>query len=211
MTVQHSLFSIHSERRLSRYSAVRQSRAPGFIQLDPAWQGHSRILLKTLSRTFPPTSGSGYTLLLWLRLDELGCPATIPLITLSDASNRCFVRVSLETGSATLSFSSSLDITVSFSAYAFRPGRWYHVAIVHNRPRVSSSDVVTLYVDGKAIAAEKTLWPASPAAGFPVQLVIGMSRDDGDGTTTAKWSAGPCWMFDGDLGEDMIFVSHCHK
>jgi hypothetical protein len=169
--------------------------------------GYSCLELKSLPRTFPPTTGSGYTLLLWLRFDELDPRASIPLVTLRDASHRCFVRVSLQPESGTLSFSSSLNKDVSFPGYTFRAGRWYHVAFTHSRPRVSSSAPVTLFVDGVRVAVETALWPSPPVSGFPVELTIGTAKEDAqlDGTTS-KWSVGPCWMLDGDLGEDMIFV-----
>lgn len=198
----------------SRLSGIRQSRWPSFIHFDLSRFGHSSLELRSVGpRPFPPTS-SGYTFMAWIQIATFDPKMNLTILSLQDASQKCNVSFYIDKDTQSPILQTSSSRTTKFNNFKFGTGKWYHVAIVHHRPRVSSTSGVSLFVDGQLVEVGRATWPSQPAAYFPVQGFFGTPKSavgsEGlkDGRRSGlKWNLGPTWLIDGDLSEDMIYVS----
>ncbi|KAF2139013.1 uncharacterized protein K452DRAFT_255050 [Aplosporella prunicola CBS 121167] len=145
---------------------IKSSRQPPFIQLDMSLHGYSSVELRDLGRTFPPTTpNSGYTISCWLRVDKFDEDHHTTIFGAYDSSQTCFVLVYLEKGSHNLILQTSMTASrpsVRFKSTAFKEGVWYHVAIVHRRPKVVGLSVANLFVNGEFAEQVKCSFPSNP-------------------------------------------------
>ncbi|KAL8292462.1 hypothetical protein RQP46_001074 [Phenoliferia psychrophenolica] len=192
---------------------VRNSRYPSFIHFDLSRHGYSALTLRSLGRQFPPPT-HGYTYLAWLSIEHGPSAADERLIVFGcgDATGRCHVEVSI-TPDLRLALATSLNKPpVVFAGFKFETGKFYHLAVVHQRPKYSSNSPVTLYIDGKLVEVSKAPYPVAPPKEWEVQGWLGTPKDRvpngrlGKGKSQLKWDLGPTWLIHGDVPEEMINV-----
>ncbi|KAI9232881.1 MAG: hypothetical protein BYD32DRAFT_374162 [Podila humilis] len=127
---------------------VTHSRWPSFVQFD----GYSRLDLRSLgNHNFPPTSG--YTFLAWLCIESFDDELAIQILEISDEDQRCFLSVEIEAETHKLVVSVSHHHSVSFN-FAFEIGRWYHLALVHAKPKLT--------IPGGSLSIMDVLYNLSP-------------------------------------------------
>ncbi|KAF2758334.1 beach-domain-containing protein [Pseudovirgaria hyperparasitica] len=147
--------------------AMRASREPPFMQFDLSLQGYSSLELKDLGRPFPPTSSAGYTIAAWIRIDRFDESCHTTIFGACDSTQQCFVLAYLEKGTKHFILQTSVSTpkpSVRFRFNAFHEGRWYHVAIVHRRPKAMSSSKAALFINGEFTEQIKCAYPISPPA-----------------------------------------------
>lgn len=191
-------------------SGIQQSRWPRYLQFDMSQHGYSSVELKSIGqRQFPP-SNSGYTFFAWINVERYDPNMHLTIFGLNDASQRCFMMAYIERDSHRLILQTSLNYSVRFKHFVFRPQQWYHIAIVHQRPRYSSSSAAALFVDGRFIESIKCTYPSQPASGFPIQAFLGTPKEFsprlGRGMVSLAWNMGPAYLIDDDLPEDLLHV-----
>ncbi|KAI1379000.1 beach-domain-containing protein [Hypoxylon crocopeplum] len=209
---------------------MQKYASPPFIQFDLSQQGHSSIELPSLGRPFPPQSSGGYTFAVWVRVDEFDPRSHTTLFGAFDSTQTCFLLAYLEKDTRNFILQTSVTShrpSVRFRTFTFKEGRWYHVAIVHRRPKTMSPSKASLYVNGEFVEQIKASYPASPPlsggstesfASFtststktmPVQAFLGTPRELsshlGTGLIRSKWSLGTAHLFDDVLSDDFLSV-----
>ena len=211
--------------------ALRSSKKPSHIQFDLSLHGYASIELPTLGRTFPPTTASsGYTFAAWIYINRFDIHSHTTIFGAFDASQTCFVLAYLEKDTQNFILQTSVKSSrpsVRFKSTVFREGRWYHVGLVHHRPRTMSSSKAALFVDGEFVEQVKCQYPsAPPTAGTsadtfpslsssnvkqsPVQVFLGTPQDLssrlGSNVVSTKWSLASFHLFEGALSDDLIAV-----
>lgn len=196
--------------------AVRVSRQPASIQFDLSRYGSSSIELPTLRKIFPPSHSDGYTLALWARFDTFDAGAHTTLFGACDKTQTCFVLAYLEKDTRNLILQTAIKgsrPSVRFKCVAFQPDKWYHICIIHKKPRTTSSSKASLFVDGLFVEQVKANFPATPPSdrsGAPkIQAFFGTPQDlapNTDGTCMSLWSLASAILFDITLTEDLLAV-----
>jgi hypothetical protein len=212
---------------------MKASHSPPHIQFDMSLHGFSSIELPTLGRTFPPPATvQGYTFTAWIYIDQFDPNAHTTIFGAFDSSQTCFVLAYLEKDTKNFILQTSVTSSrpsVRFKSIVFKEHRWYHIGIVHRRPRTISSSKAALYVDGEFAEQVKCQYPASPPpppsgtdsfASFtgshvkqtPVQAFVGTPQDLssrlGRNLVNSKWSLASAHLFEDTLSDDLMAVHY---
>ncbi|KAL5631093.1 hypothetical protein BROUX41_000965 [Berkeleyomyces rouxiae] len=142
-----------------------QYAGPSFFQFDLTLHGYSAMELPALGRTFPPVNSPGYTFTAWLRIDKFDPATHTTIFGVFDASQTCFLMLYLEKDTHNFILQTSVTSprpSVRFKALAFEERTWYHVALVHRRPRAMSSSKASLYINGEFIEQVRCGYPLAP-------------------------------------------------
>lgn len=197
---------------------LKSSKEPPFIQFDMSLHGFCSLEFSSLGRPFPPATSSGYTLSAWARFDHFEPNTHTTIFGAFDPSQTCFLLAYLEKDTRNLILQTSIKgprPSVRFKSVAFEPNRWYHISLVHRRPRPPSSSRASLFVDGEFVEQLKIEYPHVPAAGSPtkplrVQAFFGTPQDLatrlGKAVSTSRWSLASATLFDEAYSDDMISV-----
>ncbi|KAH0562402.1 hypothetical protein GP486_002903, partial [Trichoglossum hirsutum] len=213
--------------------AIRSSRGPPHIQFDFSLHGFSSIELSTLGRVFPPTSSnSGYTFTGWICVDKFDPQMHTTIFGAFDTSQTCFLLAYIERDTRKFILQTSVTsakASVRFKSTIFEEGRWYHLSLVHRRPRTTSSSKAALFIDGEFVEQVKCQYPASPplqnsstdsfaslsSSGGkhnPVQVFLGTPADlssrIGKDVVFSRWSLASAHLFDESLSDDLIAVHY---
>lgn len=212
--------SAQHSSHLSKFllKAVQISKQPSFFQFDLSRNGYSSAELSTLGRSFPPTSSLGYTLAIWARFDNFDPDTHTTLFGVFDTTHTCFLLAYLEKDTRNLILQTSVKgprPSVRFKSTVFAPGQWYHICLVHKRPRHTSSSRALLFVNGEFVEQVKADYPTAPAArtgqkspriqaflGTPQQL----AQKIGKGVSTCQWSCASAVLFEEAFNDDVISV-----
>ncbi|KIX09499.1 uncharacterized protein Z518_00579 [Rhinocladiella mackenziei CBS 650.93] len=219
----HFLFSqaaVSSDAASFLLEAIDASRQPPSIQFDLSQQGYASTELATLGRPFPPLDSGGYTLSLWARFDSFDSQAHTTLFGAFDRSQTCFLLAYLEKDTHHLILQTAIQGTrpsVRFKSVAFQPDRWYHICVVHKRPRTTSSSRAFLFVDGDFVEQQKANYPAVPPSdrgqnAVKIQAFFGTPQDlspiSAGATCSSKWSLGSAVLFQETMSDDLVAVFH---
>ncbi|KAI9812298.1 MAG: hypothetical protein M1827_004747 [Pycnora praestabilis] len=212
--------------------AIRSSQRPPYIQFDLSLHGFSSVELPNLGRTFPPPSSStGYSFTAWIYIDRFDPDVHTTIFGAFDASQTCFVLLYIEKDTHNIILQTS--VTSSRPSVRFRKAltieehRWYHIALVHHRPRTTSSSKAELFIDGKREDEVKPHYPASSpllksnidsngsltsfqSRHSPVQVFLGTPQDLssrlGRNVLLSRWSLASAHLFETTLSKDLVAV-----
>ncbi|KAJ5992482.1 hypothetical protein N7451_008206 [Penicillium sp. IBT 35674x] len=210
----------HQNPRVLKFlvSALKASKEPPSIQFDMSIHGFSSVEFATLGRPFPPSSSAGYTLAAWVRFDEFDLNTHTTIFGAFDASQTCFLLAYLEKDTHNFILQTSIRgprPSVRFKSVKFKPGRWYHICMVHKRPKPTSSARAFLFVDGEFVEQLKIDYPSVPTSNHPnrpphIQAFFGTPQDLamrlGKGVSTSRWSLANGILLDEAFSDDMIAV-----
>ena len=210
---------------------LKTSHSPAYVQFDLSLHGFASIELPTLGRSFPPPSSvAGYTFTAWVFVDQFDPSSHTTIFGAFDSTQTCFVLAYLERDTHNFILQTSVTSSrpsVRFKSTVFRERQWYHIAIVHRRPRTMSSSKAVLYVDGEFAEQVKCQYPTPPPptngstesfASFtssagkpnPVQAFLGTPQDLstrlGPGIVFSRWSLASAHLFEDALSDDLIAV-----
>ncbi|KAK2038218.1 beige/BEACH domain-containing protein [Colletotrichum somersetense] len=205
---------------------------PPFFQFDLSLHGHSSIELPTLGRPFPPNSSPGYTFTAWVRVDRFDPNSHTTLFGVFDATQTCFLLMYLERDTRNFILQTSVTSSrpsVRFKGMSFKDKQWYHIALVHRRPKTMTTSKASLYVNGEFVEQIKCAYPSPPpfangstesfasftstnAKPHPVQAFLGTPRDLssqlGPGLVFSKWSLASAHLFEDVLSDDFLAVHY---
>lgn len=213
---------------------IKFPQSPPHIHFDLSLNGFASIELPTLGRSFPPSSSlAGYTFTAWVHIDQFDVNAHTTIFGAFDSSQTCFVLAYLERDTHNFILQTSVTSarpSVRFKSTVFKENRWYHIAVVHRRPRTMTSSKAALYVDGEFAEQVKCQYPASPPplnsstdslASFassssskttPVQAFLGTPQDLsaqlGQGMVFSRWSLASAHLFEDALSDDLLAVHY---
>jgi len=211
-----------------------QYSGPPFFHFDLSLHGHSAVELPSLGRPFPPQSTAGYTFTAWIRVDQFDPSAHTTIFGIRDKTQTCFLLAYLERDTHNFILQTSVTAqrpSVRFKTVAFQEKHWYHIALVHRRPRTISTSKASLYVNGEFVEQSRCSYPASPPfsnastesfASFasssttnkpnPVEAFIGTPKDlstlVGPGLVFSKWTLASAHLFEDALSDDLLAVHH---
>ncbi|TVY17587.1 Beige protein 1-like, partial [Lachnellula arida] len=211
--------------------SVKGSHGPAYIQFDLSLNGYASIELPTLGRLFPPTTAAGYTFTAWIYVDHFDPNSHTTIFGAFDSTQTCFLLAYLERDTQNFILQTSVTSSrpsVRFKTKVFREKRWYHIALVHRRPRTMTSSKAALYVNGEFAEQVKCQYPAPPPvsdastesfASFtsstskatnPVQAFLGTPQDLstrlGRGVVFSRWSLASAHLFEDVLSDDLVAV-----
>ncbi|KAJ5723570.1 hypothetical protein N7488_001605 [Penicillium malachiteum] len=199
-------------------SALKCSKEPPSIQFDLSLHGYCSVEFATLGRQFPPNTTAGYTLAAWVRFDEFDLNTHTTIFGAFDASQTCFLLAYLEKDTRHFILQTSIRGTrpsVRFKSVKFQSGRWYHIGLVHKRPKLAASSRASLFVDGEFVEQLKIDYPTAPTANHPsqsprIQAFFGTPQDLamrlGKGVSTSQWSLANGILLDEAFSDDLIAV-----
>lgn len=209
-----------------------KNNGPPFVQFDLSLYGHSSIELPSLGRSFPPQSSAGYTFTAWIRIDRFDPNSHTTIFGVFDASQTCFLLAYVEKDTHNFILQTSVTSqrpSVRFKSVKFKENRWYHIAIVHRRPRTMTGSKASLYINGEFSEQMKSQYPLPPSlssvstesfASFnshsnrtnPVQAFLGTPRDLstklGPGRVFSKWSLASAHLLEDALSDDFLAVHY---
>lgn len=213
-------------------TALKVSHSPPYVHFDLSLHGFASIELPSMGQDFPPLSSTaGYTLSLWIYVVCYDSNAHTTLFGAFDSTQTCFVLAYLEKDTHNLILQTSVTSSrpsVRFKSTAFQPSRWYHVSIVHRRPKTTSSSRASLFINGEFVEQVKSHYPASPpsnsastekSGSLPssrrsnsVQAFLGTPQDLasrlGRGLISSQWRLASAHLFGEALSDDLIAVHH---
>ncbi|EEP78922.1 hypothetical protein UREG_03768 [Uncinocarpus reesii 1704] len=199
-------------------ATVKSSKQPPSVQFDMGPHGYSSIELPTLGRLFPPVNSAGYTLTVWARFDNFDPDVHTTIFGAFDPTQTCFILAYLEKDTRNFILQTSIAgsrPSVRFKSTVFSPGIWYHICLVHKRPRPMSSSRALLFVNGELVEQLKTDYPQPPTSRsgqkIPrVQAFLGTPQDlavrVGKGVSTSRWSLASAVLFEEAFTDDIISV-----
>src|SRR6185312_13141173 len=187
---------------------VQRSRWPRFVQFDMNPVGFSCLEMSRLTdRQFPPSSG-GYCFMTWLDIENFDPLINLIILGLSDDEKKCYLHVFIDTQSKKLTVQTSPKHAIRLEGFEFRSGCWYHIALVHHRPRLASTSTLSLYVDGKFIEVVRCPYLGQPAPNKAIRTFLGtppdVARQLGKTNSTLAWDMGPTYLFEEDVDGDVI-------
>ena len=212
--------------------ALKLSNTPACIEFDLSINGYSSVELSTLGRPFPPPSSQpGYTFTAWIYINQFDPSSHTTIFGAFDTTQTCFVLAYLERDTKNFILQTSVTNqrpSVRFKQVVFEERKWYHIAIVHRRPRTISSSKAALYVNGEFSEQVKCQYPSQPPpanpsveslATFttsivsktnPVQAFLGTPQDLssrlGRGVVFSRWSLASAHLFEDVLSDDLVAV-----
>lgn len=213
-------------------TALKVSHSPPYVHFDLSLHGFASIELPSMGQGFPPLSSTdGYTLSLWIYVVCFDSNAHTTLFGAFDSSQTCFVLVYLEKDTHNLILQTSVTSSrpsVRFKSTAFQPRRWYHISVVHRRPKTTSSSRASLFINGEFVEQVKSHYPASPpsnntstekSGSLPsnrrsnsIQAFLGTPQDLasrlGRGLVSSQWRLASAHLFGDVLSDDLIAVHH---
>jgi hypothetical protein len=209
---------------------VKKHSSPPFIQFDLSLHGHASIDLPSLTRSFPPQSSAGYTFAAWIRVDEFDSKSHTTIFGVFDATQTCFLLAYLEKDTHNFILQTSVTSqrpSVRFKAFTFEVKKWYHVALVHRRPKTMTPSKASLYVNGEFVEQIRASYPSLPPpsnastesfASFtssnsktrPVQAFLGTPRELatylGHGLVFSKWSLATAHLLEDVISDELLAV-----
>ena len=200
------------------WKAIQASRKPPSIHFDLALHGYCSVELPTLTRSFPPMDTGGYTLSVWARFDTFDPNTHTTIFGAFDSSQTCFILAYLEKDSRHFILQTSIKgskPSVRFKSIAFEQGRWYHICIVHRRPRTTSSSRASLFVDGEFMEQVKAGYPNAPpiestSRRARIQAFFGTPHDLAPnllkGACRSRWSLASSTIFQEAVSDDLVAV-----
>ncbi|PGH19683.1 hypothetical protein AJ80_03838 [Polytolypa hystricis UAMH7299] len=200
------------------FHAVKSSKSPPCIHFDLSLHGYSSVELPTLGRSFPPTTSAGYTLAIWARFDQFDPDCHTTIFGAFDSSQACFVLAYLEKDTRNFILQTSIKgarPSVRFKSTVFRPAQWYHICVVHKRPRTTSSSRASLFINGEFVEQLKAEYPSLPTPRpsqktLRVQAFLGTPQDLatklGKGVSSSRWSMASAILFAEAVSDDIIAV-----
>ncbi|RJE24669.1 beige BEACH domain-containing protein [Aspergillus sclerotialis] len=197
---------------------LKSSKEPPSIQFDMSLHGFCSLEFSTLGRTFPPAASSGYTLSVWARFDHFDPSTHTTIFGAFDPSQSCFMLAYIEKDTRHFILQTSIKgprPSVRFKSVTFEPSRWYHVALVHRKPKPHSSSRAALFIDGEFVEQLKIEYPYVPPPGPSiktprVQAFFGTPQDLamrlGKAVSTSRWSLASGILFDEAYSDDTVSI-----
>ncbi len=204
--------------------------SPPFIQFDLSLHGHASIDLPKLGRSFPPQSTAGYTFTTWIRVERFDPESHTTIFGVFDATQTCFLLAYLERDTRNFILQTSITSqrpSVRFKSFTFKENEWYHIAVVHRRPKTMIASKASLYVNVEFVEQLRATYPSSPPlshgstdsfASFtsnsnknmPVQAFLGTPRElsshVGPGLIHTKWSLASAHLLEEVLNDELLAV-----
>ncbi|KAJ3119166.1 hypothetical protein HK098_005710, partial [Nowakowskiella sp. JEL0407] len=174
--------------------SLRFGRYPSYIHFDHNMNDICCLLMDNFGRLFPPANG--YSLLFWVRVQKFDTNFEIPLLGIMDEEDHVRLLVILENGTSRRIRIQTFKSTVVLDKFTLNEDQWYHIVIVHQKPRLSSSGL-DLYINGKLIQHLKLGYLGHPGSVNRVRSFCGLPPDmKRPEKSAAIWNLGSAYMLE---------------
>lgn len=215
--------------RHTLFEGVKRSRDPAHFNFDLSICGHASIGIGHLKGNYPPKSpAQGYTFICWLRIDEFDEACHTTIFGAFDESQTCFTLLYIERDTHQLVLQTSVTSSkpsIRFKSKTFKPGSWYHIALIHRRPVPDASSRAMLFVNGEFAEQLRCHYPAQPPVDAAshhharrqmhpakIQAFFGTPADlsprVGAGVLKSKWALANAHLVADALPDELLLVYH---
>ncbi|RKO94777.1 hypothetical protein BDK51DRAFT_29155 [Blyttiomyces helicus] len=164
------------------------------LELNPTTSPNCFLEVSDFGRTFPPASG--YTLAMWLRIEQFDVTADVPIFKMVDAEENLRLAVSVECKASRKMKVKTFKSTVKFEGFTFREREWCHVVLVHHKPKITNSSI-DLFVNGVHIERVKCGYLGHPGSIPRIRTLVGAPPDStGDIRPSCIWNIGPMYFIE---------------
>lgn len=185
---------------------LSRGRSPAYFSM--ALDRHCSIWMNDFGRTFPPQGG--YTFMMWFQVEKFDTTApddgqslkkpNIPIFGIVDDEERIRLNISLDSIQQQLHIQ-TYKAEVSVSGFKFEQGEWYHIAIVHQKPRISAS-YADVFVNGTMIEHTRCPYLGHPGSAKHVRSYFGYPPDQKiNGNQTSILNIGSAYFIEEILFE----------
>lgn len=208
--------------------SLRLSREPSSFHFDLSMYGYASLEFADLKGDFPPRD-NGYSLQMWIKVDEFDDSCHTTLFGTLTPDQSCFLLLYIERGTRQLVLQTSVSgskPSVRFKSMTFSSNTWYHLALIHKTPTNKSSSHATLFVDGILREQISCCYPGPSRSGeqprknvvgtgsqvrnAPTQAFIGTPQDLsprlGRGILKSRISIASFHLFSIILPDDLVYV-----
>eukprot|EP00002_Diphylleia_rotans_P002696 TRINITY_DN11707_c0_g1_i5.p1 TRINITY_DN11707_c0_g1~~TRINITY_DN11707_c0_g1_i5.p1 ORF type:complete len:2690 (-),score=406.88 TRINITY_DN11707_c0_g1_i5:1272-9341(-) len=186
--------------RLTQISSV----IPPFLYFEEKSSQNGRVHVP-LSIEKGSLFANGLTFSMWFRVEKYeGQNKPITLVRFIFETKKASIQLQFNGGH--LEYVTSSPETSRFQ-YLFQANAWYHIAIVHSRPKLQAS-TLNLFVNGVEQESQKMNFPG--VLDSRVSFSMGSNQEKSlidfvdSPTSKIAWFAGPSYLFDEGLAKDSI-------
>ncbi|KAH9262136.1 hypothetical protein BASA82_000814 [Batrachochytrium salamandrivorans] len=176
---------------------LRYGRSPYYLHFDESLSNSTPFLtIPDYNRSFPPISG--YTFLAWIRVEKFDLLRNIEIVSIFDMDDKERLNIYIEGTKSRHLVVRTIKSTCRFENTVFREREWTHIALVHQKPRITAS-TIDLYINGKLVENAKCGYLGHPGSVSKVQTFIG-NRSSGPKSMDIEchsiWDLGPTYFIE---------------
>ncbi|KAJ3122606.1 hypothetical protein HK101_006561, partial [Irineochytrium annulatum] len=176
---------------------LRYGRIPEHIHFDMNLNDYCCLNIPDFGRSFPP--GTGYTFMSWIQVERFDAKTDIPILTMICGEEKLRLRLTIEGGASRKIRLQTFKSNVRFEGHVVQEKEWFHLAIVHQKPRMTNS-FADLYINGKLIEHIKCGYLGHPGSAEKIRTHIGIAPDHAPGDrVTSVWNVGPTYFIEETL------------
>ena len=168
-------------------------RSPAYIHFDNNVNNRSHMLMSSFGqKPFPPLNG--YTFMAWVRFDRFDAILETNVLTILDSEEKVRLYITVGNEASRKFRVSTPKATVWLENFVIEPKTWYHIAITHQKPRLTASHL-TFYVNGQFVEEVKCGYIGHPLTATGLRCWIGNPTTEiTPFTGTASWDFGPSYF-----------------
>ncbi|KAJ3211572.1 hypothetical protein HDU67_004427 [Dinochytrium kinnereticum] len=194
--------SLTSERHLVLLDLIlhglRHGRSPEYIHFNMLLNDYCCLSIPDFARVFPPATG--YTFLCWFQVERFDSKSEIPLLHMIDAEDKTRLRIVIESVPTSRKIRiDTFKTTVRFDSAVIKEGEWYHLAVVHQKPRMTAS-TIDVYLNGIAIDHLKCGYLGHPGSVSKIRTYFGVPPELAlSEKSQSIWNIGPSYFIEETL------------
>jgi beige protein homolog 1 len=127
----------------------------------------------------------------WIRVTQLDSKDSIPIITIDDSDGLQRLCISIGSENSKKITITTCKGTHKFDNHLISEGQWFHLVLVHQKPRMTAS-TVNLYINGQLVETAKCGYLGHPGSANQVTTYFGARNAAND----AVFDLGPLYMFE---------------
>ncbi|KAJ3101502.1 hypothetical protein HDU97_001317 [Phlyctochytrium planicorne] len=186
--------SLSSDRHLVLLDLIlhglRHGRSPEYIHFNMHLNDYCCLSIPDFGRVFPPATG--YTFLCWFQVERFDSKCEIPLLHMIDAEDKTRLRIIIESLPTSRKIRiETFKTTVRFETAVIKEGEWYHLAVVHQKPRMTAS-FIDVYLNGVALDHLKCGYLGHPGSVSKIRTYFGIPPEMAlSEKSQSIWNIGP--------------------
>ncbi|KAJ3226432.1 hypothetical protein HK099_004885 [Clydaea vesicula] len=176
---------------------LKSNKTPCYLELNSANQSNGCLWFEDFGKPFPPANG--YTFLSWVKVEKFDPVHNIPIIRIVDNEEKTRLLFTVENKLSRKLRIQTFKTNVTIDTFQFEENRWYHCAIVHQKPRITAS-YVDVYINGELIQHVKCPYLGHPGSAGRIRTFFGFSSEQKSTETySSVLHLGPTYLMEETL------------
>ncbi|KAJ3413074.1 hypothetical protein HDV05_008528, partial [Chytridiales sp. JEL 0842] len=184
--------------------SLRSGRTPDYLHFDMRVSNKGSIYIPDSGRSFPPATG--YTFMTWFQVERFDSKSSVPIILMEDMENNVRLSIEVEESAPHRIKIQTFKSTVVFEGTKIKEGLWYHLAVVHQKPRITSS-TLELYINGALADRVKCGYLGHPGSASKIKTFLGVGPREVKPDSSTKWNIGPLFFIEETLLDSITIRS----